>query len=621
MCGILGFVDRSFHLTKNEGDFALNSLQSRGPDSTSSTFKKNEKFCYYLGHKRLSIIDLSSAGNQPMMTNDGRYTLVYNGEIYNFLELKKKLTSKGVYFKGTSDSEVLLQAFALWGSEIAAELSGMFAYGIFDAQDACFHLARDHFGKKPVYYFISNDIFAFASEQKALLALRPIRDIVTVDSTSLTKYLYYGYVPAPHGIFKQIKKLEPATSLKFNVREWCIEGPTRFWKLSANTMMEFNSRSERENVEHLEFLIDEAVSRRVNSDVPLGLFLSGGLDSSLIARSLARHSKEFKVMNVRYPDSPEINEDNEARYVTENLGLDLSVVSLDGRGVSESFTEILDYLDEPMADIAIVPLYHLSKIARETITVALTGDGGDEVFGGYPKYRAQALIESLGLLRRLGTPLRHLFRSDSPYFKFFSSLSMNFVERQFIFGSGGFLPNEVFSLTGQKQDLNEVFLDATQVNEASTFEDPVNQSMYLDCRIQLPEWYLVKSDRATMAASLEARSPFLDKDIVEYAFSLHGRWKIKNGEGKYLLKKVAERYFNRDFVYRQKKGFAVPLSKWINSEHKELFSEYLFRKSEYFSYPMVKRLYDDHVSGRVRNEFKLYRVFAFNYWRERYGGG
>ncbi len=617
MCGIFGFVDRGGRLSEADGAAALATLRSRGPNASRTLKLEQGEATVFLGHTRLSVIDLSEAGNQPMRTPDGRVSLVYNGEIYGFQALRRVLEEMGCRFIGHGDSEVLLHGIHRWGEDVAAKLDGMFAYAAHDGRAGTVTLARDHFGKKPLHYYLDDDVFAFASEQKALLALAPIRQKLTIDRAALTKFLYYGYIPSPHGIFKEIRKLEPASILRFDIGKWTLGAPRTFWTLSPGDGPA--PRSEDEILERLDGLIDDAVRRRLVADVPIGMFLSGGIDSSLVANAVARNGGDLTAITVSYPNAPEVDETAHARHVADRLGIELIVRPFEDETVFERFTEILDYLDEPMADIAIAPLFNIAKVAREHMTVVLGGDGGDELFGGYPKYRAQRAIERLGPLRHPGAMLKGLFPADSPYHKLFACFPLDFPVRQFIFGSGGFLPDEVARLTGERQDIDAVFEDASRWDRACPFGDAVDRALYLDCRIQLPDWYLVKADRATMAASLELRSPLLDISLAEFAFSLGGRWKLRGGTDKYLLKKLAERHFDRDFAYRPKKGFGVPLDRWIRDDHRDLFGDVLFRDNGWFARPMIERLHADHMAGKARNEFKLYRIFAFNYWLARFG--
>jgi len=279
----------------------------------------------------------------------------------------------------------------------------------------------------------------------------------------------------------------------------------------------------------------------------------------------------------------------------------------------------MDYLDEPIADAAIAPLYFISKFAKNRITVALSGDGGDEIFGGYPKYKAQYFIEKFCYLKFVAELGKRIFKKDSSYYKLLSNFDQKFPSRQFIFGSGSFLPEEVKHLVKKKDfQMDKVFEEAFMYDCLFKQNDVINRSLYLDCKIQLPDWYLVKGDRATMSNSLEMRNPLLDKEMAEFTFSLDRTWKIRDNQQKYLLKKLASKYIDRDIIYRDKKGFGVPLDEWIRKELKSVFDEYLLLDFGFFDMEYINRLYREHLEGKRNNQFKLLRVFCFNYWYRKY---
>lgn len=357
------------------------------------------------------------------------------------------------------------------------------------------------------------------------------------------------------------------------------------------------------------------------SDVPLGVFLSGGVDSSLVTAMLSQVSQNVNAFTVCYKNSPEADESAYAERVAKKLGVNYHLCYFEDALVKENFIEILDYLDEPMADAAIIPLYYVAKFARDKITVALSGDGGDEIFGGYGKYQAQKAIENYRLFLPFASAAKFLLPRGSSYYKLLDCVRLPFAARQFIFGSGSLLAGEAGRLLKSGSiDINKVFEEAIKYADEFRQNDVINKALYLDCKIQLPDWYLVKGDRATMAVSLEMRNPLLDKSLAEYAFTLPGSWKIRAGQTKYITKKIAEKYIDRDILYRQKSGFGVPLDKWIRNELKDLFGEYLHKDNGYFNMAYVKELHDAHMSGRADNRFKLLRIFSFNYWKEKYYG-
>ncbi|MEI7426309.1 MAG: asparagine synthase (glutamine-hydrolyzing) [Candidatus Moraniibacteriota bacterium] len=613
MCGILGQINRKKLVNRELFSEMLSTLKKRGPDQSGDFFDGNVA----LGQRRLSIVDLSEAGRQPIINEDGSLVVIFNGEIYNYQEIKKELKN-GHEWKSQSDTEVLLHGYEEFGQKIVEKTEGMFAFAIYDKKNNYLTLARDHFGKKPFYYYLDEETFCFASELKAIIKNPEIKKKLNIDKLALTKYLFYGYIPSPNSIFDKIKKLEPATTFQFDLKNWKIKNKYNFWKLEDTEIN--NNYTENEILVKTENLIRKSVEKRLMADVPLGVFLSGGVDSSLITKYLSEFSPQVNSFTVCYKNSKEADESQYAKLVAEKLGINYNLCFFEDQLVRENFLEIMDYLDEPMADAAIIPLYFVSKFARDKITVVLSGDGGDELFGGYPKYKAQEFIEKHGYLNFLANIGKRIIPQNNPYYKLLDSFGLSFSQRQFIFGSGSFLPEEAEKLLKQPIDLELIFEEAQKYEKVFQQEDVVNKSLFLDCKIQLPDWYLAKGDRATMATSLEMRNPLLDKDLAQFAFSLSGKWKTRDGEQKYVLKKLASRYFNRDLIYRQKSGFGVPLDKWIRNELRDLFQKYLFIDNGFFNLEYVKLMHDEHLSGKADYRFKLLRVFNFNYWLEKYYG-
>jgi len=550
-----------------------------------------------------------------MFNEDESVATIFNGEIYNYQSVKEKLKTSHQW-KSKSDTEVLIHGYEEFGQKIVEKIEGMFAFAIYDRKNNLLTLARDHFGKKPLYYYLDEEIFCFASELKAIIKNLEIKRKLKIDELSLVKYLFYGYVPSPNSIFDKIKKLEPATTFQFDLKNWKIINKYDFWKLEDIKIN--NNYSESEVLNRAEDLIKKSVEKRLMSDVPLGVFLSGGVDSSLITKYLSEYSPNVNSFTVCYKNSKEADESQYAKRVASKLGIKYNLSYFEDQLVRENFLEILDYLDEPMADAAIIPLYFVSKFAKDKITVVLSGDGGDELFGGYSKYKAQEFIETHRYLNFLAGIGKKIISKNSPYYKLLDSFGLEFWERQFIFGSGSFLPKEAEKLLKKPINLELVFAEAQKYEKIFAQKDTINKSLFLDCKIQLPDWYLVKGDRATMATSLEMRNPLLDKDLAEFAFSLSGKWKIRDGEQKYVLKKLASKYFDSDLIYRKKSGFGVPLDKWIRHELKDLFQEYLFQDNGFFDLEYVKLLHAEHISGEADHRFKLLRVFNFNYWHKKY---
>ncbi len=613
MCGILGCISKR-EVDRAAFGRALQLLSCRGPDAQSVKSYERGGAHVVLGHTRLAVIDPRPDGNQPM-EDEGR-SIVFNGEIYDFRDLRSDLERDGRAFRTGTDTEVLLEGYDLWGEGLVDRIEGMFAFAIFDAGAGTVFCARDHLGKKPFFYYLDDERFAFASELKALLAFPQVRHSLGIDMNSLAKFLVYGYVPSPDTLFNQVKKLEPATCFRFDMDAWILSGKRRFWKLEEVALD--TGAVEEEALERLEQLLAESVRKRMIADVPLGVFLSGGVDSSLVMAMVARESTEVAGYTVTYRDYPD-DESEYASSVARWLGTEQHCTEFREDEVRECFMAMMEYLDEPIADAALVPLYFIARSARPEITVALGGDGGDELFGGYPKYRAQLLAERLRGAAPALSRLRGLAPGPASY-RLLEGFAMPFYARQFFYGSGGFSPGEAERLLGMNDGAPWLFEDAYEHDSVFGQPDVVNESLFLDCMIQLPDWYLVKADRATMAASLELRSPLLDRRLVEYAFSLPGSLKVKGGETKYLLKKLASRLLPPEVIYRRKQGFAVPLERWIDTVLAGDFARVTGYDFGLFEGPTVRSLLEGH-GGRTAygREFKLLRIFVVNHYLEKIG--
>lgn len=610
MCGIAGYISTK-KITKDTFKKSLCTLSKRGPDDQGTTsYVVNDKQIF-LGQQRLAILDLSPSGHQPMEDEDKNIVLLNNGEIYNFKEIRSKLEAKGYTFKSTGDTEVLLKAYKEYGEKVVDMIEGMFAFVILDKNKQKIFCARDHFGKKPFFYFLTKDTFIFGSELKALAAYPEVKKQLTFDELSIVKYLYYGYIPSPNTIFTQVKKLEPAHTLSIDLHDFRVK-KRKYWDL--NTVKVNNNLSEKEILQKIENLLSQSVQKRLISDVPLGVFLSGGVDSSLITAMMTKHSDNVNSFTISYKNYKN-DETKYAKKVANHLGIKNNFYNFEGTHVKKHIQEIIDYLDEPIADPAIIPLYFLAKYAKKNITVVLSGDGGDEIFGGYDKYFAQKIIQSLHSLKFL-TPLIKSQIKNEVYHKFISGFEWSFSARQFIFGSGSFLPEQMDKLLKNNQySLDEIFKEAKEYDESFQQKDTINRSLYLDCKIQLPDWYLVKGDRGTMATSLEMRNPLLDKSLAEFMFSIPGKYKIKNKESKYILKKLAAKYIPKEVIYRRKKGFAVPLEKWLEKELQ--IQNFIIRSKT------LKKLIDIGYSNSLRDDFRknkylLYRLYVLDHFLQKY---
>ena len=606
MCGILGVVERSGQPDEAAFERAQRTLALRGPDQ-SGTFAQGS---VRLGHQRLSIIDVTTGGRQPMVSEDGRVAVVFNGEIYNYRELRAELQGRHT-FHSTSDTEVLVHGFEQWSTALCPRLDGMFAFVAFDTHAQSLLLARDPFGKKPLYYYLDPQVFVFASEPKAILTYLRGRVDFTTDPLAVQKLFAYGYVPGDHAFYQGMRRLPPSTRMQFDIRGWTLGEGVRYWNLEA--IAPAAQTTEAEAVDRIDALLREATRKRLQSDVPVGVFLSGGVDSSLVAAHVAKLAPDLEAYSVIYRDEPEADESIYAQRAAASCGIRLNSFDFRRTDVSETFARMLAYMDEPLADAALIPLHFIASQSRRKVTVALSGDGGDELFAGYPKHRAQQWAQRLQGPARLVPVAVWRTLGGRNLGKYVESLRLPFAARQFVLGSGSPLPSALSSwLPDADWSTERVFGDALAWDALWQQPDTINRSLYLDCRVLLPDGYLVKSDRATMATSLELRCPLLDKALAEYAFSLPGALKMRGGELKHLLKRVAARHVDPSCIYRPKRGFGVPLDRWIREELRSVFEHYLLEVDGPCARPVVERALQRHLAGTEDRRFELLRVCVIN---------
>ena len=608
MCGIFGVVStRKFSQT--ECINSVKSLHHRGPDDSRwISLSHKKKHSIFLGHTRLSIQDLSDLGSQPMSSLDKRYTIIFNGEIYNFNELRNSLKATGVNFSGSSDTEVILQLFIKYGLDCVDKLSGMFAFVILDNINGEITIARDRFGKKPLYYYLDKDNFIFASELNSILELKYIKSSLSIDKTSINQILITGFIHGQSSIFNEIKKISPATIAVFSIKRMTFINSKIYWSVENYNNV---SKVFQNPYEEIERLLNNSVEDRLVSDVPICMLLSGGVDSSLVYSQALMHKPEMEAFTISYKNYK--NDESEfAKQVASSLSGKLNIVDMNAQQFSDSAESMLSMIDEPVADAAMIPLHYLSKIVGNKYKVALSGDGGDEIFGGYIKYPVQEYIEKTPLFIRnfIASLLRN---TNSPSLKrLVSGLTLNFSERQFVFGSGGFLLEEVEELLKNNNfDKKAIFSSVSKANQPF-LNDPYLQSMYLDTLFQLPDWYLFKADRASMANGLELRSPLLDHKIAELSFSFSSSEHRKFLSRKILLKNILEKRLPSHLVHRKKLGFAVDLESWVSSKSSEeiIFSE---TKSDIFNQNWLQK------NLNFMNPLAKFKIISINYYLLKHG--
>lgn len=628
MCGITGFVGRG-----SESDLSrmTKTLRHRGPDDLGIYFADGVG----LGHTRLSIIDLSGAGHQPMWNAAKTIGVVFNGEIYNFLELKKTLVQKGRRFTSNSDTEVIIALYEEVGERCFERLEGMFAIALYDKDKKKLILARDRMGKKPLYYGVLGQTLLFGSEMKALMSHPEFTR--EIDAASLNKYFQYEYVPTPHTMFEGIFKLEPGHYALYDGR---VLTKTKFWDVSFLHKNEkeitFNDALVRFNE-----LLYDGVRKRLVSDVPLGVFLSGGIDSSTVAyyaQKIARDTgtKPIQTFSIGFTEDT-FDESTYARRVAARLGTAHHEKILSAKDSLRLIPTIADLLDEPLADASLIPTYLLSRFAREHVTVALGGDGGDELLSGYDTFIAHRFA---GIYEKVPEILRkQIIERMTPLLPSSrKNMSLDFKIKKFIAGFygekkyrnqrwlGAFDKAERAGLFNEHirttiENLNE-FEDIDRYLGGLSTDDYYDQLTYLYLRTYMMDDILVKVDRASMYNSLEVRAPFLDTAVVEFLVNLPLSFKLHGFTTKHLLKRLMENKLPRDIVYRKKKGFGIPLAEWLSNELKpmalDLLSEERLNQQGLFNVAYTKTLLDDHFSARRDNRKPIWTLLIFQMWYDRW---
>jgi len=644
MCGFVGFRSEKHFRALSEGlSTAVSRLAHRGPDD-SGLFFDADAFVG-LGHSRLSIIDLSDAGRQPMGSEDKKVQIVYNGEIYNFREIRDSLERCGHHFHTKTDTEVILKAYLEWGMDCLKNFIGMFSFAIWDGRINRFFLARDRLGIKPLYYYCNQGTLLFASELKALMAYGCFER--RLDGDALPLFLHYAYIPAPRTVFKHTYKLLPGHYLEVDGARWTSYA---YWSLSdLPAGSDHAGMSEGDRLNSLDELITQAVSDRLVSDVPLGALLSGGIDSSLIVALMQKvNTSPVQTFSIGFRE-PEYNEAPWAARVADHLGTNHTEFCVTPEDALAVIPRLPEIYDEPFADASAIPSFLVFSLARSRVTVGLSGDGGDEQFAGYVRYWSThslwTLLQGWPLaVRRLlagtlaGIPHRRVERSYARWFQFMPARFQvaNFPDKWQKFaamlrenGPADFYRrticlwprNEILMLTGRP--LPESAFEATF--RETEGQPLLSRLMRVDQKTYLPDAMLTKVDRASMAVGLEVRVPLLDHRIVAFTSQLSNRLKYRNGTGKYLLKRLLSRYVPSRLFERPKMGFAVPIDQWFRTELRTLLLDYLspgrLRGEGLFDHAMVERTVQEHLSGRANHQYRLWALLMWEMWRERWLSG
>lgn len=607
MCGIAGVVSREGEVDREALARMTNQLRARGPDDEGLWSDGRVG----LGHRRLSIIDLSAAGHQPMFNEDGTIAVVFNGEIYNAPELRQDLAGRH-QFKSATDTEVLLHLYEEKGSDLCRYLEGMFAFVIYDQARRCLVCARDRFGEKPFYYALTRDFFVFASEPKSLYQYPALRPQLGVDTAALLKYFVYGFVPAPGCLIRPLRKLAAATVAEFDLENWDFS-QRQYWEVAESVRLASAHITQAEALPRLDMLLSQAIERRLTADVPVGIFLSGGLDSSVVAATVAKTGRRLDAYTIAAGGTV-LDESVPAAELAGYLNIPHHRVVLTQHDVLTTCADVLAYTDEPVADAALFYTAFLARAVRKDITVALSGDGGDELFGGYVKYRTQLATAYLSPFNRLvlWSLLGRLLQPYAPHWaKLFSVFSYPMAQRHYLWGGGSPTLAELAALTRQAAvAADEIFADAQRALQRVRRRDVVTAGLYLDSRILLPDGYNMKTDRATMAHSLELRSPLQDTALAEFMFSLPGHLKTSLSSTKILLRAHAATVLPETVWKKPKHGFGVPFGHWLRFEVRDLFGELLHdgRLGELVDTSLVQRLWQEHQGGRHDHQFILLRL-------------
>jgi asparagine synthase (glutamine-hydrolysing) len=643
MCGIAGFLTwrgTPADLLTRQVKAMTDAIANRGPDDDTNWVDAGAGLA--LGHRRLAIVDLTPTGAQPMLSANERFVICYNGEIFNAAEVARDLP--GINFRGTSDTEVLLEACVAWGVEKAvSRFIGMFAFALWDRKERKIWLVRDRLGIKPVYWTKQNTAqgpaLLFGSELKALAAYPDWQP--KLDRAGLAGYLRYGYVPAPRSIYENVQKLPPGHILRVDADG--TETLTCFWDLrqiARDGVRHRDTRPEAEQLEALHELLKDAVKRRMIADVPLGAFLSGGIDSStVVALMQAQSSQAVKTFSIGFTDK-DFNEADHARAVAQHLGTDHTELVIDPAHARDVIPDLPFMYDEPFSDSSQIPTFLVSKLAREKVTVSLSGDGGDEIFAGYVRYLGIDRVWNGARnvpapLRRMGASAIQLLSPDA-WDAVFSPVPARykpkFLGDKIHKGAAILAERDADAMYGAlvSQWDGEALVDhgvmhpANDPTLASDLPETVARLRYRDMTTYLPDDILTKVDRASMAVALEARVPLLDHRVVEFAWTLPPDRLLQGGQGKRLLRQVLYKYVPREMVERPKTGFGMPVGDWLRGPLRDwaesLLSEASLRGDGLIDPAPVRQRWQEHLSGRRNWQHSLWTVLMFQAWRARWNG-
>ncbi len=629
MCGIAGWINLENKSSQND-EAVLHSMcermKHRGPDSEGLWLENQVA----LGMRRLSIIDLHT-GEQPVYSEDKSIVVVMNGELYNFREVRTDLEKRGHKFETQTDTEILPHLYEEYGDAMLEHINGMFAFALWDKNKKKLLIARDRFGEKPLYYGVFDNQLIFASEPKVLLANSAVKAEINLDA--LRSYLSFDYVPAPHSIYKGISKLPAAHFLSVESGEIKTR---RYWNLAWQKPAREQGRTLESSAKELRELLADAVRMQLVSDVPLGILLSGGVDSSTVAAFATQFSTEkVKTFSIGFEEDS-FDESKFARQVATHLKTEHYEDKLSVERAADLISEIGQWLDEPMSDGSLIPTFLLSRFVRKHVTVALGGDGGDEIFAGYPMYYAHKVSDVYnGIPQFLRSGLIEPFVNNLPVSS--KNLSFDYKAKRFVAASkydlvtrhhsffGSFSLGEqqnVLSKDVLAQTSNDIYRDAKDLLKICDAANEIEQMQFLDINFYLAEDILTKVDRASMAVSLEVRAPFLDPRIAEFAASIPLEYKLKGSQGKYILKKAMENLLPKNILNRPKKGFGIPIAEWLKGRLNPLMRDLLapdkLKKQGLFNEKFVQKLIKEHETNLASHHKQLWTLLVFQLWYDNF---
>jgi len=633
MCGIAGYIQYNSESDKGTITAMTDPISHRGPDSSGSAiFQDGHGAFIALGHRRLSIIDLSSAGHQPMEKGD--YTITFNGEIYNYKELQSELKNAGHRFTTNSDTEVILKAYEVWGEKCVLHFTGMFAFTIYDKKNSVLFCARDRAGVKPFTYYWDGSVFLFASELKSFIQHPDFKKELNLHAVSA--FMQFGNVPTPHCIYKNCYKLKPGHTLTFEIPKKQLTSHC-YWDVydSYNQPKQVIDLSSA--IKKTEDILSTAFEYRMVSDVPVGIFLSGGYDSACLTALLQKdRTEKLSTFTIGVPDIG-LNEAPYASQVAKHLGTRHTEITCTEKEALELINELPYFYDEPFADSSAIPTTLVCKMARQEVKVALSADGGDEIFAGYNRY--DYLIKYSGILNKVPAFLRkglytgmdHLPADKIPVL----NRTYNFhnrYEKMKILLRDPSAKNMMLSLSKQydEQQNKDLFVNpvinmntAYQSNELrKEFYTPLSYMMAVDYQTYLPDDILQKVDRASMSVSLEAREPFLDQSIIEWVASLPDNFKYREGTKKYILREIVHKYIPKQLMDRPKMGFAIPIENWLSTYLRDKVEHYLredlIEKQGIFKKEKVLKMKEDFFSGKKELGAKIWYLLMFQMWYEKW---